>query len=161
MYKLKEVQLTSLDKLTTPVEHRTTFTTNQCEFNIFETHQHAEQVRLQFGGFTITSMLRGKKVLHQEKVAMDYVPGQTFILSSQEEMVIDFPDACEAAPTQCTALVMDDAYLSKQIQYLNEHFPREKRVERTLEFRCQKSVHSKRRIYCDVGKSIGEDLHRI
>lgn len=134
MYKLKEVQLTSVDKLTTPVEHRTTFTTNQCEFNIFETHQHAEQVRLQFGGFAITSMLRGKKVLHQDKVALDYIPGQTYLLSSQEEMVIDFPEACESAPTQCTALVMDDQYLAKQIQYLNEYFPREKELNEHWSF---------------------------
>ena len=134
MYKLNEVQLTSADKLTTPVEHRTTYTTNQCEFNIFETHQHAEQVRLQFGGFAITSMLRGKKVLHQDKVALDYIPGQTYLLSSQEEMVIDFPEACESAPTQCTALVMDDQYLAKQLQYLNEYFPREKELNEHWNF---------------------------
>lgn len=129
MLRLNEVRLTQLDRLSTPVEHKTAFTLDQCELNIFETHQRAERVRLRFGGFTITSMLRGKKVIHKAQSELEYIPGQTFMLSSEDEMVIDFPDANERTPTQCTALVLDNTYLQKQLDYLNEHFPRTKELK--------------------------------
>lgn len=128
MLKLNQVQLTHVDKLSSQVEHRTAFTLDKCELSIFETHQRAENVKLRFGGFAITSMLRGKKVIHQQNDHFNYVPGQTLMLSSEDDMVIDFPEADTVSPTQCTALVIDNSYLQKHIDYLNEHFPRNKEV---------------------------------
>ena len=126
MFTLDQFQLTDPDKLLTEVEHKTTFTLNRCEFNIFETHRKAENVKLRFGGFTITSMLRGTKLIHEnEEKAFRYVPGQTLMLPSSEDMVIDFPDAHHSSPTQCTALVIEEEYLQKQVDYINEHFTKE------------------------------------
>jgi len=130
MHKLETVKLTSVDKLSTSVEHRTRFALDQCEFNVFETHEQAEKVKLKFEGFTITSMLRGKKVLHNQEGSLDYVPGQTFMLNAYEDMVIDFPDAKWTAPTQCTALVLDSGYLQRHIDYLNEHAVRDKELDK-------------------------------
>ncbi|MCC6372920.1 MAG: AraC family transcriptional regulator N-terminal domain-containing protein [Bacteroidia bacterium] len=125
MYQLDKINTTRVDKLKTEVEQRTTFTLNRCELNIFETHRKAENVKLSFEGFTITSMLRGKKILKlDEEKQMNYIPGETFILPSAKEMVIDFPEANYSNPTQCTALVIEDAYLKKQLDYINETFPR-------------------------------------
>lgn len=129
MFKLNPYALTEKQHLTTEVEHRTTFTTNRCEFSIFETHRKAENVKLRFGGFTITSMLRGKKVIHgAETDKFDYIPGQTLMLPDNQDMIIDFPDARYHAPTQCTALVIDNDYLQKQLDYINEQFPKEKEI---------------------------------
>lgn len=125
MYTLQPYRLTDIDKLTTEVEHRTTFTLNRCELNIFETHRQAEKVKLQFGGFTITSMLMGKKVIHDKDHAFAYLPGQTLMVHEREDMVIDFPDAQHQSPTQCTALVVETEYLKKQLDYINEQFPRD------------------------------------
>lgn len=126
MFTLDQFQLTDPDKLLTEVEHKTTFTLNRCEFNIFETHRKAENVKLRFGGFTITSMLRGTKLIHEnEEKAFRYIPGQTLMLPSTEDMVIDFPEAHHASPTQCTALVIEEEYLQKQVDYINEHFTKE------------------------------------
>src|SRR6218665_1702824 len=108
---------TSYDRLTSEVEQRTSFSLNNCELNIFETHRKAENVKLTFGGFTITSMLRGKKMLQEpgQIRLKDYLPGESYILRPDSEMVINFPEANSLNPTQCTALVIEDGYLQKQL----------------------------------------------
>lgn len=137
MFRLQPVQLTEEKRLTTMVEHRTAFTLDKCEMNLFETHQQAEKVKLNFSGFTITSMLRGKKVLHQNQSLLNYVPGQTFLVQANDDMIIDFPDARANHPTQCTALVVDPSYLKQQIDFINERCERD--IELNLQwdiFRC-------------------------
>lgn len=117
---------TPVDRLKTEVEHRTTYSLSRCELNIFETHKKVENIRLTFDGFTITSMLRGRKVLHDpNNQLMNYIPGESFIVQQDSEMVIDFPEANHFNPTQCTALVIDNHYLKQQLQYLNEQFPKD------------------------------------
>lgn len=53
-------------KLMSLVENRTIHTLNNAELNIFETHQQATQVLLQFSEPILASMIRGKKVMHLE-----------------------------------------------------------------------------------------------
>ncbi len=126
MFNLVPLNTTPLNKLKTEIEQKTTFTLNRCELNIFETHKKAENVKLRFGGFTITSMLRGKKIVHANAdQGFNYVPGETFMLPSTTEMVIDFPEANYTNPSQCTALVIDNSYLQKQLEYINDLFPRD------------------------------------
>jgi AraC-like DNA-binding protein len=129
MYKLGQFNTTHISKLKTEIEQKTTFTLNRCELNIFETHKKAENIKLTFDGFTITSMLRGKKIIHSsDKNGFNYVPGETLMLPSNAEMVIDFPEADYSNPSQCTALVIDNSYLQTQLDYINELFPRDKEV---------------------------------
>lgn len=127
MYYLDKYTTTKIEKLKTEVEQKTTFSLDRCELNIFETHKKAENIKLSFDGFTVTSMLRGKKVLKlEDKSAKDYVPGETFMLTSATEMVIDFPEANYTNPAQCTALVIENDYFNKQLQYINENFAKDK-----------------------------------
>lgn len=89
--------------------------------NVFETHQKANDFHLKFDHFTITSMLRGKKIMHIDKLGdFDYVPGETVLAPASTPMRIDFPEAERNNPTQCTALVIDDSYLNQQLDMLNE-----------------------------------------
>ncbi|MFN8714119.1 MAG: helix-turn-helix domain-containing protein [Bacteroidota bacterium] len=129
MFELGYVPTTPREKLRTEIEQRTTFSLNRCELNLFETHRRAQNVRLAFGGFTITSMLRGKKIVYAGDRSMNYIPGETFLLNASDEMVIDFPEAHYANPTQCTALVIEEDYLNKQLNYINEHFPRDPELQ--------------------------------
>jgi len=131
MFVPARINTTPYDKLKTEVENKTTYVLNNCSLNIFETHKKAEKVRLTFEGFTITSMLRGKKVLHEKSNTsqLNYLPGESFILKSDDEMVIDFPEANKINPTQCTALVIDDLYLRKQLDYINENFPKDNELQ--------------------------------
>jgi AraC-like DNA-binding protein len=126
MYQLGKFNTTHISKLKTEIEQKTTFTLNKCELNIFETHKKAENVKLSFDGFTITSMLKGKKIIHvNDANGFEYVPGETLMLPSASEMVIDFPEANYSNPSQCTALVIDNSYLQKQLEYINDLYPRD------------------------------------
>lgn len=125
-------RLTEVENLNSLVEHRNNFSLDFCELNVFETREQSENFKLSFGGFAITSMLRGKKIMHLEgKDDFEYVPGQTVMAPSNSLMRIDFPEAEINNPTQCTALVLDSSYLDQQLEKINslcitdEQFKRE------------------------------------
>lgn len=127
------IPTSSPDKLKSEVEQKTCFSLDRCELNIFETHKQVNNVHLQFEGFTITSMLRGKKVLHEQEaqIQKNYLPGETYLIDNKTEMIIDFPEAEMNNPTQCTALVIENSYLENQINYINEMFPRDREIGQT------------------------------
>lgn len=119
---IKPYRLTPFKELDSEVEHRNKFNLEFCELNVFETHQKAEDFHLKFDGLTITSMLRGKKVMRLEGMeSFDYMPGETVLAARDQLMRIDFPTADRIKPTQCTALVIDEHYLDAQINRLKEH----------------------------------------
>lgn len=118
---LTPLQLTPLNQLNSLVEHRSKFNLDFCELNVFETRQQAQDFHLTFGGFTITSMLRGKKIMHLEGFEdFEYLPGETVLAPADTLMRIDFPEAELDNPTQCTALVVDQNYLTKSLVRINE-----------------------------------------
>ena len=122
---VRPVALTPQHDLKTLVENRTVFNFNNCELNIFETHQTSEQVLLRFQGMVFTTMLRGKKVMHvQDTAPFAYLPGESVILPESAPMVIDFPEASLLNPTQCIALEIDRQKILDTLNLLNERFPK-------------------------------------
>jgi len=122
-HRLKHVDLTPPRELQTLVENRRIFNLKSCELNIFESYQQAYHVPLTFNDFVITSMVRGKKIMHLPELdSFEYLPGETVIVPANQTMVIDFPEAETENPTQCIALAVDGAYLKDTLLYLNEFY---------------------------------------
>lgn len=120
--RLHKVDLTTPRHLNTLIENRRVFSLHNCELNVFETYQQAYQVPLTFDDFIITSMVRGKKVMHMLNNDFDYLPGETVIVPAREKMLIDFPEATADDPTQCIALAVDASYVKNTLNYLNAYY---------------------------------------
>jgi len=122
---LRPIQLTAPKNLLTDVENRRVFSLNNCELNVFETYRTSEAVQLTFNDLVITSMIRGKKVMHLPGIEQfDYFPGETALAPAGTKMVIDFPEAMEHNPTQCIALTLDADNVTNTLNYMREYFPR-------------------------------------
>ncbi|WP_439132648.1 AraC family transcriptional regulator [Polaribacter sp.] len=108
-------------KLDTLVENRTTYNSDFAELNIYETYKYAEKVALQFDYPIIASMLTGKKVMHLDGLpSFDFYPGESVVMPSNKEMIIDFPEAKMKNPTQCLALGIDNTKINEVVDKFND-----------------------------------------
>jgi AraC-like DNA-binding protein len=111
-----------LDKM---VENQTSYTMDNAAMHVFETHQVAERVLLQFDQPVLASMIKGKKIMHlRDKQSFDFIPGESLILPSNEVMCIDFPEARIQNPTQCLAMAISEEKIHNVIMMMNESLPK-------------------------------------
>ncbi len=109
-------------KLTTLVENKTTYNAEYAELNIYETHAFAEKVGLKFNFPIIASMLTGKKIMHIDGLdPFGFFPGESVVMPTNKEMIIDFPLASKSNPTQCLALGIDIYKIEEVVEKFNRH----------------------------------------
>ena len=109
-------------KLTTLVENHTIYHADNSELNIFETHEIADKVSLEFDSPILASMLTGKKIMHLDDVSsFNFLPGESVVLPRGKKMIIDFPEASANNPTQCLALTIDPDKIKEVVNSFNEN----------------------------------------
>lgn len=107
-------------RVQTLVENQNVFHSEASELNMFETYKVAKEVDLTFDYPVIVSMLHGKKVMHindMDKFA--FYPGETIVLPTGQEMIIDFPEASFETPTQCLALGIEPSLIRETVYHFN------------------------------------------
>jgi len=122
---LDPLKLRAIKDLNSLVENKKSYTYNNCELDIYETHTAIQNVSLKFDNFAFTGMIRGKKELRiaNKTDKFEYLPGESLIMLPGEEMIIDFPEA-DTSPSQCIALSIDRNFIKGTVDYLNGYFPK-------------------------------------
>ena len=104
------------------VENQTSYTLQNAAMHIFETHEQANKVCLEFNQPVLASMLEGKKIMHLENEdSFNFLPGESLILPSNELLCIDFPEATHNNPTRCLAMEIAEEKIEKVILRMNEN----------------------------------------
>ncbi|EAQ64924.1 putative transcriptional regulator (AraC/XylS family protein) [Marinomonas sp. MED121] len=101
------------------VENRIGFAGLESELSIYDTYESANRVGLDSDGITLCGMLTGKKVVHCDDVAFDFLPQQSFVMSPNQHIDIDFPLAKEQAPTTCLTINLSQARIQQISDQLN------------------------------------------
>ncbi|MBF9143608.1 AraC family transcriptional regulator [Hymenobacter properus] len=115
----------AVERLHSLVENRTVYALEGFELNVFETHRAAARVPLRLEGLALTTMMRGRKVMHLPgRAAFDYLPGESVVVDKDELMEIDFPDASLGQPTQCLAVAIAPDTIRHTVDLLNERYPK-------------------------------------
>jgi AraC family transcriptional regulator len=105
------------------LENRTRFDCRDFEINIFETFQPSTKVQIRYEGLSVSSMIRGHKIVYTKTDrSFDFTPGTSLILPEGETIYADFPNANEKTPAQCATILIPTNTLHKQLNYLNAQY---------------------------------------
>ncbi|UIR54677.1 AraC family transcriptional regulator [Sphingobacterium sp. SRCM116780] len=123
---LQPINLSDTSTIDSLVEHRKVYTLKNLELSIFETFTRCTSVHLSYEGLVITSMMRGKKVMHYgQEPGFDFLPGTSIMIPSGVSMKANFPDADSFNPVQCATLMLHWDVVNACIDRLNEQYSRE------------------------------------
>jgi len=105
-------------------ENRMQFLCGDFEINIFETFQSSTKVQIQYDGLSISSMIRGHKIVNSAQLEdFTFEAGTTLILPEGQTIFADFPEADMHNPVQCATILIPSEKLNQQLESLKLLYP--------------------------------------
>ena len=106
------------------LEYRTRFNCGTFEVNIFETFQPSTKAQIAYDGLSISSMIRGSKIIYTTQgERIQFMPGTSLILADGATIYADFPDADLKSPVQCATILIPGETVESHLKFLNESYP--------------------------------------
>lgn len=103
------------------VENRVSFAGPDSELSIYDTYEQAEKISLKADSLLYCGMVSGSKVMHTENLRdIPFLPHESFIISPNEEVLIDFPDAQIHKPTTCLTIEISKERVAKICERMND-----------------------------------------
>jgi AraC-like DNA-binding protein len=69
--------------------------------------------------------MRGKKIMRApDNSLFEYLPGESLLWQANKPMIITFPEATEANPTQCMSLTISNDEIQETLYFLNRKYPK-------------------------------------
>ncbi|WP_299269400.1 helix-turn-helix domain-containing protein [uncultured Psychrosphaera sp.] len=103
------------------VENRVCFAGPHSELSIYDTYEQAEKISLKAESLLYCGMVSGAKVMHTQHLNdISFLPHESFILSPNEEVFIDFPDAQLNKPTTCLTIEISKERVAKICERMND-----------------------------------------
>ncbi|WP_259337984.1 AraC family transcriptional regulator [Colwellia sp. RSH04] len=103
------------------VENKISFAGPESELSIYDTYQKADRVQLKSDQLLFCAMVTGKKVMHSntENFDSDFLPHESFIMTPNSQVEIDFPTAKLSQPTTCLAIEISKDRVNQVADSLN------------------------------------------
>jgi len=115
------------------VENKISFAGPESELSIYDTYQQAQRVKLKSDQLLFCAMVSGKKIMHCNEAAFDggsfdsdFLPQESFIMTPDSSVEIDFPIAKPSQPTTCLAIEISSDRIKQVAASLNEQQPLDK-----------------------------------
>ncbi len=110
------------------VENKISFAGPESELSIYDTYQQANRVQLKSDQLLFCAMVSGKKVMHSgaNDFNSDFLPHESFIMTPDSSVEIDFPVAKLSKPTTCLAIEISTDRIKQVAASLNEQQPLKK-----------------------------------
>lgn len=107
------------------VENRVSFGAEGAEFAVYDTFRPAERVPLSAPNPLYCGMVTGAKRIHTLRgEAIEFLPMESLVVPSNQEIEIDFPGASDDSPTKCLTIEIDRSTIGRVVNNLNETTPR-------------------------------------
>ena len=103
------------------IENRIGYAGLESELSIYDTYKSCKNIGLDSDGITLCGMLTGKKVIHCEDYKFDFLPQQSFVMSPNKHIDIDFPLAQQQDPTTCLTINLSQNRIQKICDQLHIH----------------------------------------
>jgi len=112
------------------VENKISFAGPESELSIYDTYQQAQRVKLKSDQLLFCAMVSGKKVMHSSEEHLhgdsfdsDFLPQESFIMTPDSSVEIDFPVAKLSQPTTCLAIEISSDRINQVAASLDEQQP--------------------------------------